>query len=85
MADVLHFEATTHTYKLLPRGIELPSVSRIIQPLVDFSKVPRQTLEYAIEYLGPDELLEVTPKSLRIRKRIADAKLRMRAQRQAGG
>ncbi len=46
---------------------------------------PRElTLEYAIEYLGPDELLEVTPSSLRIRKRIADAKLRLRAQREAG-
>jgi GTP-binding protein len=43
---------------------------------------PREmTLEMALEYLGPDELLEVTPKSLRIRKRIADVKLRLRAQR----
>ncbi|PIQ83793.1 MAG: translational GTPase TypA [Candidatus Omnitrophica bacterium CG11_big_fil_rev_8_21_14_0_20_63_9] len=43
---------------------------------------PRElTLEIALEYLGPDELLEVTPQSLRIRKRIADAKLRLRAQR----
>ena len=46
---------------------------------------PREmTLELALEYLGPDELLEVTPKSLRIRKRIADAKLRLRAQRASG-
>ncbi|MBI3319482.1 MAG: translational GTPase TypA [Candidatus Omnitrophica bacterium] len=46
---------------------------------------PREiTLELALEYIGPDELLEVTPKSLRIRKRIADAKLRLRAQRAAG-
>ncbi len=46
---------------------------------------PRElTLELALEYLGPDELLEVTPKSLRIRKRIADAKLRLRARREAG-
>jgi len=45
---------------------------------------PRElTLELALEYIGPDELLEVTPKSLRIRKRIADAKLRLRAQREA--
>ncbi len=45
---------------------------------------PRElTLELALEYLGPDELLEVTPKSLRIRKRIADAKLRLRAKRAA--
>jgi GTP-binding protein len=43
---------------------------------------PRElTLELALEYIGPDELLEVTPKSLRIRKRIADPKLRLRAQR----
>jgi GTP-binding protein len=43
---------------------------------------PREmTLELCLEYLGPDELLEVTPKSLRIRKRIADPKLRLRAQR----
>ncbi len=40
------------------------------------------TLELALEYIGPDELLEVTPKSLRIRKRIADAKLRLRAFRE---
>jgi GTP-binding protein len=46
---------------------------------------PREmTLELALEYIGPDELLEVTPKSLRIRKRISDAKLRQRAQRDAG-
>ena len=46
---------------------------------------PRElTLELALEYLGPDELLEVTPASLRIRKRIADAKMRLRAKREAG-
>jgi GTP-binding protein len=44
---------------------------------------PRElTLELALEYIGPDELLEVTPKTLRVRKRIADAKLRIRAQRE---
>ncbi|MBI4596798.1 MAG: translational GTPase TypA [Candidatus Omnitrophica bacterium] len=45
---------------------------------------PRElTLELALEYIGPDELLEVTPKSLRIRKRISDPKLRLRASREA--
>ena len=45
---------------------------------------PREvTLELALEYIGPDELLEVTPQSLRIRKRIADGKLRLRAKRRA--
>ena len=42
------------------------------------------TLELALEYIGPDELLEITPKSLRIRKRIADMKLRLRAQQRDG-
>jgi GTP-binding protein len=45
---------------------------------------PRElTLELALEYIGADELLEVTPKSLRIRKRQADSKMRLRTQREA--
>ncbi len=39
----------------------------------------RMTLERAIEYIGPDELVEATPKSLRLRKRILDATARKRA------
>jgi GTP-binding protein len=30
------------------------------------------SLDQCIEYLGEDELLEVTPKNLRIRKRVLD-------------
>ncbi len=38
---------------------------------------PRQmSLDEAIEYLGEDELLEITPKSLRIRKRMLDTRQR---------
>ena len=41
---------------------------------------PRQmSLEQCLEYLADDELLEVTPKSLRIRKRILDHSERMKA------
>ncbi len=36
------------------------------------------SLEQCLEYLGDDELLEVTPKSLRIRKRILDHAERMK-------
>ena len=36
------------------------------------------SLEEALEFIDRDELLEVTPKSLRIRKRILDSKLRKR-------
>ncbi len=36
------------------------------------------SLEDCIEFLAPDELMEVTPKSIRIRKKILDHNMRMR-------
>lgn len=45
---------------------------------------PRElTLEQAISYINDDELLEVTPKSIRLRKRLLDANDRKRASRTA--
>jgi len=41
------------------------------------------SLDESIEYLGDDELLEVTPKSLRIRKRILDSRTRGREDKRA--
>jgi GTP-binding protein len=35
-------------------------------------------LEQAIEFIAPDELIEVTPKSIRLRKRILDTSLRLK-------
>ncbi|MBI4458336.1 translational GTPase TypA [Candidatus Uhrbacteria bacterium] len=44
--------------------------------------VPRTlTLEDALEYIGDDELVEVTPKSIRLRKAILDANLRKRSEK----
>ena len=41
---------------------------------------PRQmSLEQAIEYIAEDELIEVTPKSLRLRKKILNTQLRLKA------
>ena len=41
---------------------------------------PKQmSLEQCLEFLADDELLEVTPKSLRMRKRILDHEKRMKA------
>ncbi len=37
------------------------------------------TLERAIEYIGPDEYVEATPKSLRLRKKLLDASARKRS------
>ncbi|MBS7262587.1 MAG: translational GTPase TypA [Eubacteriales bacterium] len=39
------------------------------------------TLEKALEFIGPDELVEVTPLSIRIRKRILDPTARYRAKK----
>ncbi len=39
------------------------------------------SLEEALDFIDTDELLEVTPKSLRIRKKILDAKMRKRGNR----
>lgn len=41
------------------------------------------SLEQSLEFIDTDELLEITPKSLRIRKKILDPTLRMRAKRNA--
>jgi GTP-binding protein len=41
------------------------------------------SLDQVIEYLRDDELLEVTPKSLRMRKRILDARTRGREEKRA--
>ena len=38
------------------------------------------SLEQAIEYIGEDELIEVTPKSIRLRKKILNTQLRLKAQ-----
>ena len=43
----------------------------------------RTTLEKAIAYIGDDELVEVTPQSIRLRKRFLDANERRRAAKRA--
>jgi len=45
---------------------------------------PRElTLEAALEYIEDDELIEVTPKSIRLRKRFLGASDRKRLSREA--
>ena len=39
------------------------------------------SLEQALDFIENDELVEVTPKNIRIRKKILDSKMRMRANR----
>lgn len=48
--------------------------------------VPRKlTLEQAMEWIGSDELVEVTPKSVRMRKAILDSEVRKKAQKAQTG
>ncbi len=43
---------------------------------------PREmTLEFALEYIGQDELVEITPKSLRLRKRLLNPEDRRKARK----
>jgi GTP-binding protein len=45
---------------------------------------PRQiTLEYALEFINADELVEITPRSIRLRKTILDHNARKRSEKQA--
>ncbi len=46
--------------------------SLILTPPIEF------TLEQALDFINDDELIEVTPKNLRLRKKILDPKIRMR-------
>jgi GTP-binding protein len=43
------------------------------------------TLEKALAYIGDDELVEITPKSIRLRKRILEPNERKKAEKLAVG
>ena len=60
----------------------LTNMRQSIRDLEERLDPPRlMSLDEMIEYLGPDELVEVTPKSLRIRKRILDTHDRLRTEK----
>lgn len=46
---------------------------------VSLTPVKPMTLEQALEYIGDDELVEITPLNIRIRKKILDENERKRA------
>lgn len=62
------------------REKKLTNVRSANKEVLDNLRVPRRlSLEACLEYLDDDELLEVTPLSLRLRKRLLDEKARQRA------
>ena len=57
----------------------LTNMRQSVRDLEERLDTPRQmSLDEMIEYLGPDDLLEVTPESLRMRKRILNTHDRLR-------
>lgn len=50
---------------------------------IDLVPPIRLTLEYAVEFIADDELVEVTPRSIRLRKRVLKDHERKRAERDA--
>lgn len=50
---------------------------------IDLVPPIRMSLEYAVEFIGDDELVEVTPKSIRLRKRYLQEHERRRASRES--
>src|SRR5690606_4891379 len=50
---------------------------------IDLVPPIRLTLEYAVEFIADDELVEVTPKPIRLRKRFLQDHERRRASREA--
>ncbi|MEJ2292570.1 MAG: translational GTPase TypA [Deinococcales bacterium] len=76
-------------YKLADRGefFITPGTEVYIGMILGASSRPgdltpprRLSLEEALEYIADDELLEVTPKSIRLRKRVLDPGMRKKAQ-----
>jgi GTP-binding protein len=47
---------------------------------IQLSPPLKMSLERALEYIAPDEYIEATPKSLRMRKKILDHNKRKRAE-----
>lgn len=50
---------------------------------IDLVPPIRLSLEYAVDFLDDDELVEVTPKSIRLRKRYLKEHERRRSQRES--
>jgi len=66
------------------RERKLTNMRSANKDVMDNIRVPRQmSLESFLEYLDDDELLEVSPQSMRLRKRVLDEKSRIRERQRA--
>ncbi len=76
-----------HNFRLLPIFVIVSMVIGIVigkwYGISNFALTPPidATLEYAVEFIEDDELVEITPKSIRLRKRFLTEHERKRAGR----
>ena len=54
------------------RLVHIDSALKLVPPVI-------MSLEQALDFIDTDELLEVTPEHLRLRKKILDSRMRKRA------
>lgn len=68
------------------KGKQLTNIRTVMKDeMVRLTPPRRLSLEQAIAYIDDDELVEVTPKSIRLRKRYLDSNERKKVSRAAGG
>ncbi len=67
------------------REKKLTNMRSVGEDAIRLLPVHRKTLEQALEWIRDDELLEVTPTSLRLRKRVLAANMRPRYWQKQGG
>ena len=51
-------------------------MKRIVVDALVLTLVGKMTFEDVLEYIGEDELVEITPESMRLRKKILEAGMR---------
>ena len=74
MINMVQSQAHTEKHLTNTRASGSDEALRLVPPI-------QMSLEKAIEFIQDDELVEVTPKSIRLRKKILDSKERERAAR----
>ena len=77
------YTSTPGDKKRVPLSSAFFSPKVVVTPVSRLTTPKDLSLDEAIEYLAEDELLEVTPESLRIRKRLLDQHERGRAVKRA--
>ena len=72
---------SSHSYEVNTQATEVEAATYSVVQSASNVVNSSDSLEKAIEFIQDDELVEITPKSIRLRKKILDTKERERANR----